>query len=49
MQTLKFEQWTVLVLLIVAGVIALEHVGYNSGAAIAASLHGIEHTLGQSL
>jgi hypothetical protein len=46
---MELEGWVVAVLLIVGGVIVLNHAGVEVGAAIGNSLHGIEHFLDQPI
>ena len=46
---MELEGWVVAVLLIVGGVLVLNHAGVDVGAAIGNGLHGLERFLGQPL
>ncbi|HEV2165766.1 MAG TPA: hypothetical protein VGS23_02125 [Thermoplasmata archaeon] len=43
---MNVEGWAISVLLIVGGIVVLNHLGVDLGAAIATSMHGLERWLG---
>ena len=45
-KSMNLEGWAISVLLIVGGVVVLNHLGVDVGAAIGTSLRGLEHLLG---
>jgi hypothetical protein len=46
---MSLSGWAMAVLLVVGGVIVLNHLGVGLGAAIGGALHGLEHFLGRPL
>lgn len=41
--------WSMTLLLMIAGVVALDQLGLNIGTVVSASMHAVEHFLGQPL
>ena len=41
--------WSLTLLLAIAGVVALNHLGLNLGVVVSAGIHAVEHFLGQPL
>ena len=46
---MNVEGWAISVLLIVGGIVVLNHLGVDLGAAIGSSMRGLEHWLGSPL
>ncbi|HEV2316868.1 MAG TPA: hypothetical protein VGV89_04755 [Thermoplasmata archaeon] len=46
---MSLSAWAVAILVVVGGVIVLNHLGVGLGAAIGTAMHGLEHFLGRPL
>jgi hypothetical protein len=46
---MELEGWVVTVLLLLGGVVVLNHIGVDIGSAMAGTVHGVERLLGRPL